>query len=118
MCRQFGQRVAVHWQVVDGQRLQPTSRWSALKARSAPCRPAFDGDNDIVMLGHHHARRSPPGRHAQAVRLANGRAKLEASGGVTEATLRTIAETGMEYLSIGTLTKDVKAVDLSMRLSG
>jgi nicotinate-nucleotide pyrophosphorylase (carboxylating) len=53
----------------------------------------------------------------EAVRLTAGRAKLEASGGVTDATLRTIAEAGVDYISIGTLTKDVKAVDLSMRLS-
>ncbi|MCO6058236.1 carboxylating nicotinate-nucleotide diphosphorylase [Pseudomonas sp. MOB-449] len=52
-----------------------------------------------------------------AVSLTAGRAKLEASGGVNETTLRTIAETGVDYISIGTLTKDVKAIDLSMRLS-
>ncbi|MDH4570704.1 carboxylating nicotinate-nucleotide diphosphorylase [Pseudomonas sp. BN414] len=52
-----------------------------------------------------------------AVTLTAGRAKLEASGGVNETTLRTIAETGVDYISIGTLTKDVKAIDLSMRLS-
>lgn len=46
-----------------------------------------------------------------------GRAKLEASGGVTEKTLRAIAETGVDYISIGTLTKDCQAVDLSMRLA-
>ena len=52
-----------------------------------------------------------------AVTLTAGRAKLEASGGINETTLRTIAETGVDYISIGSLTKDVKAVDLSMRLS-
>ncbi|WP_285962463.1 carboxylating nicotinate-nucleotide diphosphorylase [Pseudomonas tohonis] len=52
-----------------------------------------------------------------AVTLSAGRAKLEASGGINETTLRTIAETGVDYISIGTLTKDVRAVDLSMRLS-
>ncbi|UXY54013.1 carboxylating nicotinate-nucleotide diphosphorylase [Pseudomonas tohonis] len=52
-----------------------------------------------------------------AVTLTAGRAKLEASGGINETTLRTIAETGVDYISIGTLTKDVRAVDLSMRLS-
>ncbi|NWL79258.1 carboxylating nicotinate-nucleotide diphosphorylase [Pseudomonas taiwanensis] len=52
-----------------------------------------------------------------AVTLTAGRAKLEASGGVNETTLRTIAETGVDYISIGTLTKDVKAIDLSMRLT-
>lgn len=47
----------------------------------------------------------------------NGQAKLEASGGITEETLRSIAETGVDYISIGTLTKDCKAIDLSMRFT-
>jgi len=51
-----------------------------------------------------------------AVKLTAGRAKLEASGGINDSTLRTIAETGVDYISLGTLTKDVKAIDLSMRL--
>ena len=53
----------------------------------------------------------------EAVRLNAGKAKLEASGGINHATLRPIAETGVDYISIGAMTKDVKAVDLSMRLS-
>ena len=53
----------------------------------------------------------------EAVRIPAGKAKLEASGGVNESTLRVIAETGVDYISIGAMTKDVKAVDLSMRLS-
>jgi nicotinate-nucleotide pyrophosphorylase (carboxylating) len=53
----------------------------------------------------------------EAVRLTAGRAKLEASGGINDSTLRVIAETGVDYISLGTLTKDVKAVDLSMRLA-
>lgn len=44
-------------------------------------------------------------------------ATVEASGGINEGTLRNIAETGVDYISIGTLTKDVRAVDLSMRLT-
>jgi len=51
----------------------------------------------------------------QAVHITNGRAKLEASGGINETTLRAIAETGVDYIAIGTLTKDIKAIDLSMR---
>ena len=47
--------------------------------------------------------------------LAGGKAKLEASGGITEATLVPIAETGVDYISIGALTKDCKSIDLSMR---
>jgi nicotinate-nucleotide pyrophosphorylase (carboxylating) len=41
--------------------------------------------------------------------------KLEASGNVTFATLRAIAETGVDFVSIGSLTKHLRAVDLSMR---
>ena len=52
----------------------------------------------------------------RAVALTAGQAKLEASGGVTEATLRKIAATGVDYISIGALTKHCQAVDLSMRL--
>lgn len=51
-----------------------------------------------------------------AVTWTAGRAKLEASGGITLQNVRTIAETGVDRISIGALTKDVAAVDLSMRL--
>jgi len=50
-----------------------------------------------------------------AVATANGRCKLEASGNVTHETLLPIAQTGVDYISIGALTKDCKAIDLSMR---
>jgi nicotinate-nucleotide pyrophosphorylase (carboxylating) len=52
-----------------------------------------------------------------AVSQKNSHIKIEASGGVTESTLPAIAATGVDYISIGTLTKDCKAVDLSMRLT-
>ncbi|WP_421910596.1 carboxylating nicotinate-nucleotide diphosphorylase [Marinobacter sp.] len=52
----------------------------------------------------------------QAVIHTAGAAKLEASGGINSETLVPIAETGVDYISIGALTKDVRAVDLSMRL--
>lgn len=51
----------------------------------------------------------------QAVEACNGQAKLEASGGVNLKSIRAIAETGVDYISVGGLTKDVRAVDLSMR---
>ena len=51
----------------------------------------------------------------EAVRITAGRAELEASGGITLATVRTIAETGVDRISVGALTKDIKAIDLSMR---
>ncbi len=50
-----------------------------------------------------------------AVRRNAGRAILEISGGVNLQTVRTLAETGVDRISIGALTKDVKAVDFSMR---
>ena len=51
-----------------------------------------------------------------AVATTGGKAKLEASGGINADTLVPIAETGVDFISIGALTKDLKAVDLSMRL--
>jgi len=54
-------------------------------------------------------------RLREAVRLNVGRARLEASGGVTLETIRAIAETGVDDISVGELTKDLQAVDLSMR---
>jgi nicotinate-nucleotide pyrophosphorylase (carboxylating) len=53
----------------------------------------------------------------EAVQLASGRAQLEASGGVSLESVRAIAETGVDRISIGSLTKDVKALDLSLRLT-
>lgn len=53
----------------------------------------------------------------QAVALNNAQAELEASGNVTESTLRDIAETGVDFISIGALTKVIIPLDLSMRLS-
>lgn len=74
-------------------------------------RQALEAGADIIMLDElsHQDMRT-------AVQLTAGKAKLEASGGITEATLRKVAETGVDYISIGSLTKDIKAVDLSMRL--
>ncbi len=51
----------------------------------------------------------------EAVRVTAGRAALEASGGISLETVRAIAQTGVDRISIGSLTKDIRAVDLSMR---
>jgi len=56
-----------------------------------------------------------PARMAEAVRVTAGRAELEASGGINLETIRSFAETGVDRISIGTLTKDIRAADLSMR---
>jgi len=58
------------------------------------------------------------GQMREAVSISAGRAVLEASGNVSLETLRGIAETGVDRISIGSLTKDVRALDLSMRFQG
>ncbi len=50
----------------------------------------------------------------KAVKINSGKVKLEASGGINDRTLVPIAETGVDFISIGALTKDCKAIDLSM----
>ncbi len=55
-------------------------------------------------------------RMREAVALTAGRAVLEASGGVTLEQLREVAATGVDRISIGKLTKDVRAIDFSMRV--
>ena len=56
-----------------------------------------------------------PEQMREAVRWTAGRATLEASGGITLDNVRAIAETGVDRISIGALTKDIAAIDLSMR---
>jgi len=57
-------------------------------------------------------------RLREAVQAASGRARLEASGGITLDNIRAVAETGVNCISIGALTKHVRAVDLSLRFDG
>ena len=78
----------------------------------AELQQALDAGADIIMLDELSLVDM-----RTAVTLSAGRAKLEASGGINASTLRSVAETGVDYISLGTLTKDIKAVDLSMRLS-
>lgn len=72
---------------------------------------ALEAGADIIMLDNF-----TPGEMADAVTLVAGRAKLEASGNITDATLLEYAKTGVDYISIGALTKHCRAIDLSMRL--
>jgi len=64
---------------------------------------------DIIMLDNFSLDQL-----SQAVAINANRVKLEASGGIDENTLVKVAETGVDFISIGALTKDIKAVDLSM----
>jgi nicotinate-nucleotide pyrophosphorylase (carboxylating) len=58
----------------------------------------------------------PPEELRRAVELADGRAELEASGGITLDTIRSVAETGVHYISIGALTHSAPALDVSLLL--
>ncbi|MFM8744563.1 MAG: nicotinate-nucleotide diphosphorylase, partial [Cytophagales bacterium] len=68
------------------------------------------GGIDVIMLDNF-----PLHELREAVKLINGRYKTEASGGITEATLRAVAETGVDYISVGALTHSVKSLDLSLK---
>lgn len=57
-----------------------------------------------------------PAQTAELVRLVAGRMELESSGGIDEQSLIAYAEAGVDFISIGSLTKHVRAVDLSMRM--
>lgn len=71
---------------------------------------ALEAGADIIMLDNFSLAMM-----CESVALTAGKAKLEASGNVTDETLLPIAETGVDYISIGGLTKHCRAVDLSMR---
>ena len=73
---------------------------------------AIDAGADVIMLDNFSLEDT-----RVAVALGAGKVTIEASGGVNEQTLLNIAQTGVDYISLGTLTKDVTAVDLSMRLT-
>lgn len=73
---------------------------------------ALDAQADIVMLDNFSQQQM-----IDAVQHVAGRCKLEASGNITIENLREVASTGVDYISMGVLTKDVKAIDLSMRFN-
>lgn len=54
---------------------------------------------------------------AEAVALTQGQAKLEASGGISLDSIRAVAETGIDFISVGALTKHIRAIDLSLRFT-
>ena len=73
---------------------------------------ALEAGADIVMLDNFNQQQM-----IDAVKHVAGRCKLEASGNITIENLREVASTGVDYISMGVLTKDVIAIDLSMRFN-
>ncbi len=74
-------------------------------------REALSVDVDVIMLDNMHNDTM-----REAVKIADGKALLEASGGITEETIRGVAETGVDIISIGALTHSVKAFDISLKI--
>lgn len=96
--------------VAAARRLHPGVSVEVETENLAELEEALAAGADVVMLDDYTLEDM-----REAVRRTAGRAKLEVSGGVSLERVRELAETGVDYISVGGLTKDVKAVDLSMR---
>ena len=100
------QAIAKAHQIAPGKPVEvEVETWAELEQ-------ALEAQADIVMLDNFSQQQM-----IDAVKHVAGRCKLEASGNITIANLREVASTGVDYISMGVLTKDVKAVDLSMRFN-
>lgn len=75
-------------------------------------REALQAGADILLLDNFNLEQM-----RAAVALNRGQAKLEASGGMSLDNLRAVAETGVDFISVGAITKNIQAIDLSMRFS-
>ena len=98
--------------IVQARKIGPNRRVEIEVENLEQLQEAIDAGADIVMLDNFTLEQMQ-----QAVSLTAGRTKLEASGGMTSDRLRAVAATGVDYISMGTLTKDIKAIDLSMRFT-
>ena len=102
----IAQAIAKAHQIAPGKPIEvEVETWAELDQ-------ALEAQADIVMLDNFSQQQM-----IDAVKHVAGRCKLEASGNITIANLREVATTGVDYISMGVLTKDVKAVDLSMRFN-
>ena len=75
-------------------------------------RQALEAKVDVIMLDNMSCEMM-----REAVEITNGQAMLEASGGITDETLRDIAETGVDIISMGAITHSVTAFDISLKIS-
>lgn len=76
-------------------------------------REALSAGADIIMLDNMDCKNM-----SEAVKIVSGKAKLEASGNVTQETIVNIAKTGVDIISVGAITHSVKAFDISMKMQG
>jgi nicotinate-nucleotide pyrophosphorylase (carboxylating) len=77
----------------------------------AEVQEAIEAGADIIMLDNMSSEMM-----AEAVKLIDKRAKIEASGNMTLKRIRKVASTGVDYISIGALTHSVKALDISQKI--
>jgi nicotinate-nucleotide pyrophosphorylase (carboxylating) len=99
--------------LTEARRIAPGNVWIQIEVEThAQLHEALAAGATLILLDN-----MTVDQMRDAVAIAAGRAKLEASGGITLENVRRIAETGVDRISIGALTKDVKAVDLSMRFT-
>jgi nicotinate-nucleotide pyrophosphorylase (carboxylating) len=99
--------------LADARKITPASIGIQIEVESLDeLREALEADAKLILLDNFSLEMM-----REAVKLNTGRAELEASGGVNLNTVRAIAETGVDRISIGALTKDIQAVDLSMRFN-
>ena len=77
----------------------------------AELQQALDAGADVILLDN-----MPPGELRRAVATTAGRARLEASGGITIDTIREVAETGVDAISVGALTHSVRALDIALEV--
>jgi nicotinate-nucleotide pyrophosphorylase (carboxylating) len=96
--------------VAQARKLHPNIKVEVETETLAEFREASNAGADIIMLDDFDLSTM-----REAVKANAGKIKLEASGGVNLETVRGIAETGVDFISVGQITKDIAAVDLSMR---
>lgn len=97
--------------VKAAQKIAQPGVWIQVEVENlSQLRQALDAGAKMILLDN-----MSPDQMREAVKIAGDRAELEASGGITLENVRAVAETGVHRISIGSLTKDVKAVDFSMR---
>jgi nicotinate-nucleotide pyrophosphorylase (carboxylating) len=89
----------------------PPGAWIQIEVENLDqLREALDAGAKMILLDNMSVEKM-----REAARIAAGRAELEASGGITLENAHAVAETGVDRMSIGSLTKDLKAADFSMR---
>jgi nicotinate-nucleotide pyrophosphorylase (carboxylating) len=95
----------------EAARIAPPEVWTQIEVENfSQLREALAAGAKMILLDNMSLEQM-----REAVGIAAGRAELEASGGITLDNVRAVAETGVDRISIGSLTKDIEAVDLSMR---